>query len=92
MRPCASVGVQSKLEKQEACMKELPRNVAAPEALGKWRNEGEVAHRRIEVTVEREVVTSFLCSAPEHSISEGHCSHCGRLIPKLEQSPGKQEP
>lgn len=61
-------------------MKKLPRNVSAPELLGKQADAKNVVHRRIEITVEREVTTAFVCPAPKHSVADGYCRYCGQAI------------
>jgi hypothetical protein len=61
-------------------LKKLPRNVSAPELLGKQADAKNVVHRRIEITVEREVTTAFVCPAPKHSVADGYCRYCGQAI------------
>lgn len=49
--------------------------------MGKQIDAGQVAHRRVEITVEREVVSYLRSSAP--GLAEGGevCGHCGQPMP-----------
>jgi hypothetical protein len=72
-------------------MKKLPRNVAAPEVLRKHSSKPEVIHRRVEITVEREIVSTVFCPASKHSDANGRCSHCGRSADGSDSQP-QEEP
>jgi hypothetical protein len=76
----------------EGTMKKLPRNVAAEEAFEKLRSKSEIVHRRIELKIEREIVSVLFCPAMEHSSPKGRCSHCGQVVPDFESPlPNQQD-
>jgi hypothetical protein len=61
-------------------MKAFPRKVPAAELIGEAQvARGQAVHRRIEVSLEREVVTVYQV-APTASTAGQYCPHCGQPI------------
>lgn len=56
----------------------LPATLTAAQNMGKQIEEGPVQHRRVEITVEREVL-SYVRTPPP--VPGERCGHCGQIIP-----------
>jgi hypothetical protein len=61
-------------------MTKLPGNISVPEGPRKRSEATGVVHRRVEITVEREVLSASISSGGKRTGTDEHCECCGQTL------------